>query len=95
MGALLLSGGAHGKRMALPNAKILIHQVSSSFQGQATDIEIHANEIIDVRRRLDEIIAHHTGQDLEKVRRDTERDYFMSSEQAKDYGIIDRVISQH
>jgi ATP-dependent Clp protease protease subunit len=95
MGALLLSGGSKGKRMALPNAKILIHQVSSSFQGQATDIEIHANEIIDVRRRLDEIIAYHTGQDLEKVRHDTERDYFMSSEQAKEYGIIDRVISQH
>jgi ATP-dependent Clp protease protease subunit len=95
MGALLLAGGANGKRMALPNAKILIHQVSSSFQGQATDIEIHANEIIDVRRRLDEIIAQHTGQDLEKVRHDTERDYFMSSEQAKEYGIIDRVISQH
>ena len=95
MGALLLSGGAHGKRMALPNAKILIHQVSSSFQGQATDIEIHAKEIIDVRRRLDEIIAHHTGQDLDKVRQDTERDYFMSSEEAKEYGIIDRVISQH
>jgi ATP-dependent Clp protease protease subunit len=95
MGALLLAGGTAGKRMALPNAKILIHQVSSAFQGQATDIEIHANEIIDVRRRLDEIIAKHTGQDLEKVRRDTERDYFMSSEQAKEYGIIDRVISQH
>ena len=95
MGALLLSGGAAGKRMALPNAKILIHQVSSSFQGQATDIEIHANEIIDVRRRLDEIIAKHTGKDLDKVRQDTERDYFMSSEQAKEYGIIDRVISQH
>ncbi len=95
MGALLLAGGAHEKRMALPNAKILIHQVSSSFQGQASDIEIHANEIIDVRRRLDEIIAHHTRQDLDKVRHDTERDYFMSSEQAQDYGIIDRVISQH
>jgi ATP-dependent Clp protease protease subunit len=81
--------------MALPNAKILIHQVSSSFQGQATDIEIHAAEIIDVRRRLDEIIAQHTGQELEKVRHDTERDYFMSSEQAKEYGIIDRVITQH
>jgi ATP-dependent Clp protease, protease subunit len=95
MGALLLAGGAHGKRMALPNAKILIHQVSSSFQGQATDIEIHAQEIIGVRRRLDEIIANHTGQDLEKVRGDTERDYFMSAEEAKEYGIIDRVISQH
>ena len=95
MGALLLSGGAKGKRMALPNAKILIHQVSSSFQGQATDIEIHAKEIIDIRRRLDEIIAHHTGKPLEEVRKDTERDYFMSSEQAQEYGIIDRVISQH
>jgi len=95
MGALLLAGGANGKRMALPNAKILIHQVSSAFQGQATDIEIHAKEIIDVRRRLDEIIAKHTGQQLEKVRADTERDYFMSSEEAKEYGIIDRVISQH
>jgi ATP-dependent Clp protease, protease subunit len=95
MGALLLSGGAAGKRMSLPNAKILIHQVSSSFQGQATDIEIHAKEIIDVRHRLDEILAHHSGQDLEKVARDTERDYFMSAEEAKDYGLIDRVISQH
>jgi ATP-dependent Clp protease protease subunit len=95
MGALLLAGGANGKRMALPNAKILIHQVSSAFQGQATDIEIHAAEIISVRRRLDEIIANHTGRDLEKVRQDTERDKFMSAEEAKDYGIIDRVISQH
>jgi ATP-dependent Clp protease, protease subunit len=95
MGALLLAGGADGKRMALPNAKILIHQVSSAFQGQATDIEIHAKEIIDVRRRLDEIIAKHTGQQLDKVRADTERDYFMSSDDAKEYGIIDRVISQH
>jgi ATP-dependent Clp protease protease subunit len=81
--------------MALPNAKILIHQVSSSFQGQATDIEIHAREIIDIRRRLDEIIAKHTGKDLEEVKRDTERDYFMSAEDAKAYGIIDRVISEH
>jgi ATP-dependent Clp protease protease subunit len=95
MGALLLSGGAPGKRMALPNSKILIHQVSSAFQGQATDIEIHAKEIIDVRRRLDEILAKHTGQDLEKVARDTERDYFMSAEEAKDYNLIDRVIVKH
>src|ERR671939_877987 len=95
MGALLLAGGARGKRMALPNAKILIHQVSSSFQGQATDIEIHAREIIDVRRRLDEILAKHTGQELEKVARDTERDYFMSAEEAKEYNLIDRVITQH
>ncbi|MGI8412712.1 MAG: ATP-dependent Clp protease proteolytic subunit, partial [Solirubrobacteraceae bacterium] len=95
MGALLLAGGAAGRRMALPNAKILIHQVSSSFQGQATDIEIHAKEIIDIRRRLDEIIAKHTGQELDKVRHDTERDYFLSAEEAKEYRIIDRVISQH
>ena len=83
MGALLLAGGAEGKRMSLPNSKILIHQVSSAFQGQATDIEIHAKEIIDVRRRLDEILAKHTRQDLEKVARDTERDYFMSAEEAE------------
>ena len=95
MGALLLAGGADGKRMSLPNSKILIHQVSSAFQGQATDIEIHAKEIIDVRRRLDEILAKHTGQDIEKVARDTERDYFMSAEEATDYNLIDRVISQH
>ena len=95
MAALLLAGGAKGKRMALPNAKILIHQVSSGFQGQATDIEIHAREVIDLRRRLDEIIAKHSGKDVEKVRSDTERDYFMSSEEAKEYGIIDRVISEH
>ena len=95
MGALLLGGGAKGKRMALPNAKILIHQVSSAFQGQASDIEIHAKEIIDVRRRLDEILAKHTKQDLEKVSRDTERDYFMSAEEAQQYNLIDRVISQH
>jgi ATP-dependent Clp protease protease subunit len=95
MGALLLAGGAKGKRMALPNAKILIHQVSSGFQGQATDIEIHAREIIDIRKRLDKIIADHTGQSLEKVTRDTERDYFMSAEEANEYGIIDRVIDKH
>ena len=95
MGALLLGGGAEGKRMSLPNSKILIHQVSAGFQGQATDIEIHAREIIDIRQRLDKIIAKHTGQDYEKVRNDTERDYFMSSEEAKNYGIIDRVISEH
>jgi ATP-dependent Clp protease, protease subunit len=95
MGALLLGGGAPGKRMSLPNSKILIHQVSSAFQGQATDIEIHAKEIIDVRRRLDEILAKHTGQDLEKVARDTERDYFMSADEAKEYNLIDRVIDKH
>ncbi len=95
MGALLLAGGADGKRMSLPNSKILIHQVSSAFQGQATDIEIHAKEIIDVRRRLDEILAKHTKQDLEKVARDTERDYFMSATEAQAYNLIDRVIEKH
>jgi ATP-dependent Clp protease protease subunit len=95
MGALLLAGGAKGKRMALPNAKILIHQVSSGFQGQATDIEIHAREIIDLRKRLDQIIADKTEQPLEKVSRDTERDFFMSADEATDYGIIDRVIAKH
>jgi ATP-dependent Clp protease, protease subunit len=94
MGALLLAGGTTGKRMALPNSKILIHQVSGGFQGQATDIEIHAKEIIDVRQRLDKIIAHHTGQDLERVSRDTERDYFMSAEEAAEYNIVDRVLEQ-
>ena len=92
MGALLLAGGAKDKRMALPNSKILIHQVSGGFSGQASDIEIHAKEIIDVRQRLDEIIAKHTGQPLEKVAKDTERDYFMSAEEAKEYTIVDRVI---
>ena len=92
MGALLLAGGAKGKRMALPNAKILIHQVTSGFQGQATDIEIQANEIIAIKRRLEEIIANHTGQELEKVSKDMERDYFMTSAEAQEYGIIDRVI---
>ncbi|HET9602397.1 MAG TPA: ATP-dependent Clp protease proteolytic subunit, partial [Acidimicrobiales bacterium] len=91
----LLAGGTEGKRMATTNSKILIHQVSAGFQGQATDIEIHAKEIIDVRRRLDEIIAKHTGQPLEKVTQDTERDYFMSSEEAKEYKIVDRVIEHH
>ena len=95
MGSLLLTGGAEGKRMALPNAKILIHQVSSSFQGQATDIEIHAKEIIDVRRRLDEILAKHTDQPFEKVTNDTDRDYFMSAEEAKEYKLVDRVIEHH
>ena len=93
MGALLLSGGAEGKRFALPNAKILIHQVSSSFQGQATDIEIHAREAIALKRRIEEIIAHHTGQPLETVAKDMERDYFMTAEEAKAYGIIDTVIA--
>jgi ATP-dependent Clp protease protease subunit len=95
MGALLLASGAQGKRMALPNAKVLIHQVSGGFEGQAADIEIHAREIIDTRGRLDEIIAKHTAQDLEKVSKDTDRDYFMSAEEAAVYKLIDRVITEH
>jgi ATP-dependent Clp protease protease subunit len=94
MGAVLLGGGTPGKRMALPNSKILIHQVSSGFQGQATDIEIQAREVINIKRRLEEIIAEHTGQPLEKVSRDMERDYFMTAEEARDYGIIDTVQTQ-
>ena len=95
MGALLLAGGAEGKRMATPNSKILIHQVSGGFSGQATDIEIHAKEIIDVRGRLDQIISTHTNQPIEKVAKDTERDYFMSAEEAVEYHIVDRVIEHH
>ncbi|MGH2924975.1 MAG: ATP-dependent Clp endopeptidase proteolytic subunit ClpP [Solirubrobacterales bacterium] len=95
MGALLLAGGAAGKRMTTPNSKILIHQVTGGFQGQATDIEIHAREIIDIRKRLDEIIAKHTKQPLEKVAKDTERDYFMSAEEAMEYNIVDQVIEHH
>jgi len=93
MGALLLAGGAKGKRFALPNARILIHQVAGGYEGQATDIEIHAREVLNLRRRLDEIIADHSGQEIEKVRQDTERDYFMSATEAKEYGIIDDVIA--
>ena len=95
MGALLLAGGAPGKRMSLPNSKILIHQVSGGFSGQATDIEIHAREILSLRGKLDEIIAKHTGQPIEKIAKDTERDFFMSADEAKEYGIIDQVIHSH
>ena len=94
MGALLLAGGAKGKRFALPNSRIMIHQVSGGFEGQASDIEIHAREALKVRTRMDEILAHHTGQPLDKVARDTERDNFMSAEQATEYGIIDRVLTR-
>jgi ATP-dependent Clp protease, protease subunit len=94
MGAVLLAGGAKGKRMALPNSKILIHQVSSGFQGQATDIEIQAREVINIKRRLEEILAEHTEQEIEKVSKDMERDYFMTAQEAKDYGIIDTVQTQ-
>jgi ATP-dependent Clp protease, protease subunit len=92
MGALLLAGGAKGKRMALPNAKILVHQVWGGFEGPATDIEIYARETIALKRKMEQIMAKHTGQPLEKVSTDMERDYFMTSEEATEYGIIDRVI---
>jgi len=93
MGALLLAGGTKGKRLALPNAKILIHQVSSGFQGQATDIEIQARETINMKRKMEEIIAEHAEQPLEKVAKDMERDYFMTAQEAKEYGIIDTVVT--
>jgi ATP-dependent Clp protease protease subunit len=93
MGALILAGGTKGKRMALPNSKILIHQVSGGFQGQGTDIEIQARETIALKRRLEEIISTHTGKEMEQVSKDMERDYYMTSEEAKDYGIIDNVIT--
>ena len=86
MAAVLLAGGAKGKRMALPNAKILLHQLSGGFEGQATDIEIQAREVISVKRRLEEIVVLHTGQPGEKVSADMERDYFLSAQEAKDYG---------
>jgi ATP-dependent Clp protease protease subunit len=93
LGALLLAAGAKGKRMALPNAKILIHQLWGGFEGQAADIEIHAREAIALKRRMEEIIAQHSGQPLERVSTDMERDYFMTAEEGVEYGIIDRVLA--
>jgi len=94
MGALLLTAGAKGKRYALPNARVMIHQPLGGFQGQATEIDIHAREILKIRERLNDIMAKHTGQPIEKIAHDTERDYFMSAEEAKKYGLIDEVISR-
>ena len=93
MGALLLAGGAPGKRLALPNAKMLIHQLWGGFEGEASDIEIQAREMIALKRRIEELIAKHSGQPLEKVSKDMERDYFMSAEEAVVYGIIDRLLT--
>ncbi|KRT75210.1 MAG: ATP-dependent Clp protease, proteolytic subunit ClpP, ATP-dependent Clp protease, protease subunit [Candidatus Rokubacteria bacterium CSP1-6] len=93
MGALLLAAGAKGKRFALPHARIMIHQPLGGVQGQATDIDIQAREILRVRDELNRIFVHHTGQSLERIQRDTDRDFFMTPEQAKDYGIVDEVIS--
>ncbi|MFL5835578.1 MAG: ATP-dependent Clp protease proteolytic subunit [Solirubrobacteraceae bacterium] len=95
MGSLLLTGGAHGKRLSLPNARMLIHQPSAGFEGQSSDIEIHAREILNTRRRIDELYAHHTGQPLDRVHDDMERDRFFKSEEAVEYGLIDRVIAEH
>jgi ATP-dependent Clp protease, protease subunit len=93
MGSLLLAGGKQGKRMALPNARILIHQVSGGFSGQGTDIEIQAKEVIGLKRRLEEIYALHTGKDVDQISHDMERDFFMSPQDAVEYGIIDTVIT--
>ena len=95
MGSLLLAGGTKGKRAVLPNSRILIHQPSAGFEGQSTDIEIHAREILKVRERIDEIYAEHTGKPKEEVRRDMERDRFFNAEQALEYGLIDRVLESH
>lgn len=92
MGAFLLSSGAKGKRIALPNAEIMIHQPLGGFQGQATDIQIHARQILKIKEKLNSILAENTGKDIEAVRADTERDNFMSAEEAKEYGLIDKVI---
>jgi ATP-dependent Clp protease, protease subunit len=93
-GSLILTGGAKGKRFTLPNARILIHQPLGGFQGQSTDVEIHANEMLELRRVLDEIYARHTGQSIEQVHDDMERDRFFSAQQAVDYGLVDRIISE-
>ncbi len=94
MGALLLAGGAAGKRYCLPHSRVMIHQPLGGFQGQASDIDIHAREILNARERLNGILAHHTGQSVERVAADTERDHFMGAEQARDYGLIDQVLDK-
>jgi ATP-dependent Clp protease protease subunit len=94
MGAILLTGGTTGKRFALPNSRIMIHQPLGGFQGQATDIEIHAQEILKIRTKLNEILSHHSGKDIDKVIEDTERDNFMSGDEAVKYGLIDKVIDK-
>jgi ATP-dependent Clp protease protease subunit len=95
MGSLLLTGGAKGKRFSLPNSRMLIHQPSAGFEGQSTDIEIHAKEILKTRKRVDEIYAHHTGQSEERVHADMERDRFFKPDEAAEYGLIDKVIAKH
>jgi ATP-dependent Clp protease protease subunit len=92
MGAFLLTAGAKGKRFALPNARVMIHQPMGGFQGQASDIAIHAKEILSLRAKLNEIMAHHTGQPIERIERDTDRDNFLSAQEAAEYGLIDKVL---
>ena len=92
MGAVLLAGGAHGKRLALPHSRVMIHQPLGGFQGQATDIEIHAQEILSIRSRLNDVLARHTGKDIEVIQKDTDRDNFMTADDALEYGLIDRVV---
>jgi len=94
MGAVLLAGGAKGKRFCLPHSRVMIHQPLGGYQGQATDIAIHAKEILTIREKLNRILAHHTGQTMEKIQDDTERDNFMAAEDAKAYGLIDEVLNQ-
>jgi ATP-dependent Clp protease protease subunit len=94
MGALLLAGGAKGKRICLPHSRVMIHQPLGGFQGQATDIDIHAREILLIREKLNQILANHTGQSMETIQKDTERDNFMGAEDAKTYGLIDEIINQ-
>jgi ATP-dependent Clp protease protease subunit len=95
MGAFLLAAGAKGKRFALPNARVMIHQPLGGFQGQATDIAIHAKEILKMKSHLNELLSHHTGQSLQRIEQDTERDYFLSADESKEYGLVDKVMSSH
>ena len=94
MGALLLAGGTKGKRFALPHSRVMVHQPSAGYQGQATDISIHANEVLELKARLNEIMARHTGQPIEQIERDLERDNFMSAQKALEYGLVDTVLEQ-
>ncbi|OQK17307.1 ATP-dependent Clp protease proteolytic subunit [Methyloprofundus sedimenti] len=93
MGSLLLTGGAAGKRYCLPHSRVMIHQPLGGFQGQASDFDIHAREILTIREKLNRILSHHTGQDMEKIQADTDRDNFLSADEAVDYGLIDKVLS--
>lgn len=93
MGAVLLAGGTDGKRYALPHSRVMIHQPLGGFQGQASDFDIHAKEILKIREQLNKVLAHHTGQSMETIQKDTERDNFMDSEEAREYGLIDKVLT--